>query len=218
MLYSNTRKLILSGWLKAHNNHAYCTSLKLQKFLFFYEAFSKAENDSPDFDHLRGYKRGPVFSNVWGDYTKDRCEFDMTVDEAYTKTPQLVNEERAKKVAFIVDSLSENELSELTHKFNIWAIQAERILSGEQQVDLSEQDFGSHDISFVEVLDRMYSLPMVNDSAIISIENKYFVFTKSDSKKLTEQHYDTLSILADDEELHNPVFVTLDSEGRLLVD
>ena len=69
MIYSNERKLYLSGWLKNNDNTSYETPLKLQKFLLFYEAFTKVSGETPDFSHLRGYKKGPVFSNVWGDYT-----------------------------------------------------------------------------------------------------------------------------------------------------
>ncbi len=47
------------------------------KFLLFYEAFAKTFGEQPDFSHLRGYKKGPVFSNVWGDYTKERASFDV---------------------------------------------------------------------------------------------------------------------------------------------
>ena len=43
----------------------------------FYENFAKTFGEQPDFSHLRGYKKGPVFSNVWGDYTKERASFDV---------------------------------------------------------------------------------------------------------------------------------------------
>lgn len=68
MIYSNERKLCLSGWLMEHHEIEYNTPLKLQKFLLFYEAFTKVSGETPDFSHLRGYKKGPVFSNVWGKY------------------------------------------------------------------------------------------------------------------------------------------------------
>lgn len=42
-IYSNNRKLFLSGWLKANCPAAYSDSLKFQKFLFPYESFSKAD-------------------------------------------------------------------------------------------------------------------------------------------------------------------------------
>lgn len=53
MLYSNKRKLSLSGWLQANYMPAYRSPLRLQKFLFMYEAFSKAEGDESDFSRLK---------------------------------------------------------------------------------------------------------------------------------------------------------------------
>lgn len=41
MIYSNERKLLLSGWLQENNKESYNTPLKLQKSLLLYEAFAK---------------------------------------------------------------------------------------------------------------------------------------------------------------------------------
>lgn len=79
MIISNNRKQYLSGWLKNNYYSAYETPIKLQKFLFFYESFSKVRDQIVDFSYLKGYKKGPVFSQVWGDYTKERDEFDQCI-------------------------------------------------------------------------------------------------------------------------------------------
>ena len=50
------------------------------------------------------------------------------------------------------------------------------------------------------------------------LDKNYFVFTKTDAQHLTEEHFDILLALAENEELHNPVFVDIDDEGRLIVD
>ena len=76
MVNSNARKLCLSGWLMNNGFHEYNSPLKLQKFLLFYESFTKIEGEKADFSSLKGYKCGPVFSNVWEDYTKERASFD----------------------------------------------------------------------------------------------------------------------------------------------
>ena len=52
----------------------------------------------------------------------------------------------------------------------------------------------------------------------MKVDKNYFVFSKTDSKKLTEEHFDALMTLAKQEDLHNPVYVDVDEEGRLLVD
>ncbi len=55
MIYSNNRKLSLSGWLKQNYENEYNMPLKLQKFLLFYESFSKVEGEETDFGHLKGF-------------------------------------------------------------------------------------------------------------------------------------------------------------------
>lgn len=218
MIYANERKLCLSGWLFQNSRKEYDTPLKLQKFLLLYESFSKVFGEKPDFGHLRGYKRGPVFSNVWGDYTKERAAFNKAAEESYFSGRVAINEDRAKKSAFIVSVLSENELSELTHAMNLWKSKEERIMSGEYQVDLDERDFNASDTEMILALDRMYPIELVTNAEVISIDNHYFVFKKSDAQKLTEQHFDILSGLAESEQLFNPVYVDIDEGGRLIID
>lgn len=218
MINSNKRKLFLSGWLKNNNNTSYETPLKLQKFLLFYEALTKVSGETPDFSHLRGYKKGPVFSNVWGDYTKERANFNIEAQDAYEKNVEAINVKRAEKCAFIVGTMTEKELSDLTHQMNLWKSKENRIMSGEYQVDLDESDFNYNDEKLIDALDAMYSTNMVENSTIINLDKKYFVFSKSDSELLTEKHFDMMLTLAENEELHNPVFVDIDEEGRLLID
>lgn len=218
MVYSNSRKLLLSGWLKENGNTEYNSPLKLQKFLLFYELFTKVKGDTADFSHLRGYKRGPVFSNVWGDYTHERLAFDDAVQKEYSVSHEQIDVERAKMSHFIVSILSENELSELTHKLNLWKSKESLIMQGNYQVDLSENDFSDDDAKLMKLLEQMYPVSLIDNSHIVEIDNHYFVFSKQDAGRLTEQHFDTLSALSDNEQLTNPVYVELDEEGRLIVD
>lgn len=218
MIYSNKRKLILSGWLQENNILAYCTPLRLQKYLFLYESLCKVSNEPYDFDNLKGYKCGPVFSTVWEDYIRNRVEFNKSSLMEYKRHTEQVNIRLAQKAAFIVSSLSDKELSQLVHKYNIWNVKSDRIMAGEQQVELNETDFSQEDYKITHMLENMYPDSLVEDSAIIHIDNKYFVFSKKDIKKLTEQQADTLSALVEEAELQNPIFVTIDESGRLNVD
>lgn len=218
MIYSNARKLALSGWLRENGRAEYNSALKLQKFLLFYEAFTKVDGESADFDHLKGYQRGPVFSTVWGDYTHERYAFDEAAEKAYASHADMVTLSRAEKCKFLVSILSEKELSELTHRMNLWSSKESRIMRGEYQVELCESDFNDHDFHFIQLLDQMYPLSVIEQSTIIEIDNHYFLFNKRDASKLTEQHFDVLSAVAEQEELINPVYVDLDEEGRLVID
>lgn len=218
MVYSNSRKLNLSGWLKANSLKEYCAPLKLQKFLFLYEASAKADNLPADFSHLRGYQRGPVFSNVWGDYTKDRAGFDAAASREFLSSREPIDYERAKKAAFLVRTLSEAELSDLTHHMNIWQSKKDRIMRGELQVTLEEEDFNEPDRLFIRSLMNLYPSSLADNSSIIELNNKFFVFNQSDASKLTEQQYDVLAMLSEEAELINPVFVTIGEGGCLIVD
>lgn len=218
MLYSNARKLSLSGWLQKNNAALYSSPLKLQKFLFFYEAFSKVDGEQADFQKLKGYKRGSVFSSVWGDYTKDREEFDAKALESYNSGNSEINKRRAERANFVVSVLSERELSDLTHEFEIWKSKESQIMSGQAQVELHEADFSDDDYAMTKVLEEMYPDEMIRDSKIVSVGDTFFVFSKEDAKRLTEQHLDTLSALAETADLHNPVFVEIDEMGGLCVD
>ncbi|MCI9257862.1 hypothetical protein [Acutalibacter sp.] len=218
MLWSNERKLALSGWLNENHRSSYSSSLKLQKFLFFYECFSKVDGEEHDFSNLKGYKNGPVFSRVYGDYTKDRSEFNHEVVRAYHEQQHAVSEVRAAQCAFLVGTLSESELSSLTHEFNIWSAKKERILSGEYQVSLDESDFGTEDAGIVRQLQSAFPYDMIKNSSIIAVDGKYFVLSNDDAEKLTPTHEDTISALALNAELHNPIYLELDEDGRLLVD
>lgn len=218
MIYSNERKLCLSGWLKENSEISYNTPLKLQKFLLLYEAFAKASGEQPDFSHLRGYKKGPVFSNVWGDYTKERTAFNEAAIKTYKAKKDDINIDRAKKCAFVVNIMTETELSQLTHKMNLWKSKEQRIMGGEYNVDLTERDFNKDDEILIHLLDEMYPINMIDNSVIINLDKNYFVFSADDSQMLTEEHFDILMTLAEQENLHNPVYVDIDMEGRLLID
>lgn len=114
--------------------------------------------------------------------------------------------------------LSEAELSELTHTMNLWKSKEERILQGEYQVDLDEKDFDEKDAMMISMLDQIYPIDLIENSMIIEIDSHYFVFNINDCSRLTKQHFDILSSLAESSQLLNPVFVDMDVEGRLLID
>lgn len=221
MIYSNSRKLALSGWLRDHDFVSYATPLKLQKFLFFYESAAKVIGKDYDFSKLRGYKNGPVFSQVWGDYTKERTSFDLEADNEYRSFgSKYIDYSLASKIAFFIKTCTEDELSGITHSMNIWNCKRDRIQAGEYQVDLDEDDFSNDDASLIKNILTTYSEDTIKNSSVIQIKNKIFLLSKKDSQELTPIQMDTLHSLADEESLENPVYISIDNEnnGRLLVD
>lgn len=221
MINSEERKLVLSGWLKNNDITSYNISLKLQKFIFFYECACKIQNKEYSFRNLKGYKNGPVFSAVWGDYTKDREEFNKAADEQYQKSgKKLIDYETVKKIDFFIKTCNEEELSGITHTMNIWKSKEDRILSNEPQVPLDDDDFDSNDEDLIKNILSIYPLEMINKSEIVPISDTIFILSKEDLSNLTPAQMDTLQELANKESLENPVYVSIDPEkkGRLLID
>lgn len=217
MINSDDRKLELSGWLMENDEDSYNDPLKLQKFLFFYESFSKANGKPADFDYLRGYKNGPVFSSVYGDYTKERNEFDQRARECYLAVHS-IDDRYAVRSDFVVKILSDEDLSDLTHQMNIWSAKADKIFAGHKQVSLDESDFNQDDVSLMHLLESMYPDELIANSCVMRIRDHYFVFSEDDYKRLTDEHRKALFTIARHEELHNPVYVEIDEEGSLLID
>ena len=120
MMFSDDRKYTLSGWLQVHERKVYDRPYQLQIFLILYEYFSEIENDESDLNFLIGVKKGPVFGAVWTDYGKICDRFHSSSKYSYEKKVINVNENRAKRCAFIVQTLTEEEWSSLMKKLNIW--------------------------------------------------------------------------------------------------
>ncbi|QRN65358.1 hypothetical protein [Mycoplasma phage MGyu-2021a] len=76
MIYPNKRRLDLIEWLKKNNNILCEDHLKLQKFLFFYECFTKISGETADFSHLKGDLSGPLFVDVKNYYVKNKKIFN----------------------------------------------------------------------------------------------------------------------------------------------
>lgn len=215
---SSDRKLYLSGWLQNNCKAEYENPLKLQKFLVLYELSSKTENDSYELTNLKGYKNGPLFSKVYGDYTYRRSEFDKASDDTYRQDKVHLDEERIKKCAFLTHILTEKELSDFTHKMNIWACKKNQILKeNKSQVDLFESDFTSDDANLLKQLLNVASVQNRN-SHVLKIGQKSYLLSNEDYKKLSPEHLDALYDISDDDTIYNPVYVEIDEEGCLVID
>lgn len=155
MVDSTVRRSCLSGWLKSHSPESYSSPLKLQKFLFLYESFSRVYSGSSDFSHLRGYRIGPVFSDIWTDYFYDRDELDKRVEEAYLLYGGQIDETIAAMSDIIVKGVSDRELISITVSMNIWKSGESLIRKGYPAL-LDPSCFDEGDIKTVEMLNDTY--------------------------------------------------------------
>ena len=63
-----------------------------------------------------------------------------------------------------------------------------------------------------------YPSELVENSKIIAVKEKKFVVSKVDYDQIIQNHMEKLEKLAKKPKLHNPVFVKLDDEGKLVVE
>ncbi len=214
MAYSSERKQALVGWFV--NNTGFVTNVQLQKFLFFYELFSKIDGDSYELVGLKGYKNGPVFSTVfsdikYGENFKDNC------GKQFQSRSYLVNESRAKLADFLVKCLG-NKLSEFTHQMNIWAVKRTNIESGEYQVPLSEDDFTENDADTLRTIEKAYPESYIDAVETYSTNGKTFIYFKADKSRLSDKVYDVLNEVSLDPDFDSPVYISFSETGELLLD
>ena len=217
-MYSSIRKRALSGWLKKYHEKEFFLPLKLQKFLFFYEALSKIEKDVVEFNKLKGYINGPVFSDVYGDYFHRRDDFINEVENDYNDNIKSVNNARAKFAGFLVSILNEDELSNFTHEFNIWKAKENDIKSGVRDVSLYEKDFNEKDAELLTSMKNMYPIDYIDSVKVIEISGKSFILNKEDIPKLTDELEYVFISLANESSLQNPVYISISDDGAVLVD
>ena len=219
MMFSDDRKYTLSGWLQVHERDLYNRRYQLQIFLILYEFFSEIENDESDLNFLIGVKKGPVFGAVWTDYGKVGDRFHISSKYSYEKRVINVNENRAKRCAFIVQTLTEEEWSSFMKKLNLWKAKESEIFKHERKMaELDWDDFNDADINLITMLANLYPSELVENSKIIAVKEKKFVVSKVDYNKIIQNHMARLEKLAKKPKLHNPVFVKLDDEGKLVVE
>lgn len=113
--------------------------------------------------------------------------------------------------------MGEKELSNLTHIFDMWNSKKERIDAGEVQIPIIESDITEKDIALFNQIIPEY--PIKNPGYhVIVMNNKRFVTSDEDYKRLSEVHYNTLEKLSNEDNLFNPIYISIEEDGGLLVD
>ena len=219
MMFSDDRKFTLSGWLQVHERKVYDSPYQLQIFLLLYEFISKIENDEWDLRHLFGLEKVPVYGAVLMDYSKICDRFHRYSKSTYEEKIIEVNDDRARRCAFIVQTRTEEEWSSFTKRLNIWKAKESEIFKHERKMaELHWDDFNDADINLITMLANQYPSELVENSKIISVKEKKFVVSKIDHENIIQNHMERLEKLAKKPKLYNPVFVKLDDEGKLVVE
>ncbi|MDC4181934.1 type II toxin-antitoxin system antitoxin SocA domain-containing protein [Mycoplasma bradburyae] len=224
---TNDWQKALSAWWLKRNKYS---SLKLNKFLFLYEATINSLGEKTNFSNLLGFKNGPVYEYIWNESQDVRKkiarikDFQNDCENVYNNHINDVNEEVAERISFIVESLTENELSEITHEFNIWKNKEKEILNN-PFLKLSKNDFNDNDKKLIKELYDLYPLELVKKSMIINFNKSefYFIFPRDKYIEMFisgELHdfENKLKEIKYNKKVHNPIFVDIDEEGDIIFD
>lgn len=208
------RKLNLLKWLENNiSDNVRITNLQKQKFLFFYEMFQIIDDLDYNIDYLKAYKNGPVFSNIYGFQRYDNNTLSRMINSVNNCE---INTYNAKSSLYIVLTMTDKELSDCTHKLELWNSKKELIDSGAKQIPITIDDITNNDKLILKKL-KDHTLD-ISDFKILTILDKIFLFNLEDYEKLDSNYDEILELLSRDNELINPVFVNIDSKGVLLVD
>jgi len=163
-------KLDKIAWLNKQEEIAKFSKLQLQKFLYFYEMFQYVDGNDYDFSSLKAYKNGPVFSNFYGDITYREEEISDYLRSA--KEDNTTNELNARTSKFLIETMTDSELSDLTHEFDMWKVHKDKISANVQQIPMSEEDITDDDIDLIEFIRSSepafkYEVLMVGDKRFV---------------------------------------------------
>lgn len=216
MISTDQRRLTILAWLKDKGPTEFNNHTKMQSFLFFYEVFAKINDYTYSIDLLTRYKKTIIFQDVYNDYTYKKDEFNAAIDgivlEEYSKDVIGVFAEVA---LFYVQALNEDDLHDFIHGY-LLDIKVESLDPEFPLVTISVLD---EDTLFrIKELYTGHPLSLIRDCRIITIEDMNFVFVSKDFNRLTEEHMSTLHELLHVESLYNPVYVSIEPDGVLLVD
>ena len=215
MLFTSEERLKRLAWMRNQSEETFGSKLRQQKFLFFYEMFSKINNRDNHLEYLKAYPNGPVFSEVYGDSTYRNTEFTEKIKSFVDFSD--IDENISNAALYLVKTFTEREISDLTHNLDLWSCKAKRILNGEKGIGIYDSDITEKDVAcFNELYDEYLNLSL-QDVEIIELFNKIFIISKENAKKLTYEHQEVIELLSRDQDLENPVYLDIE-EGVLLID
>lgn len=201
---NNQELLQLCKLLKYKYYNVYNSSIKLQTFLFLYEFINHIEESNYIFKFL----------NIWKNYNYNRKVFDNKID-SIDEDSITIDKEKIEITYFIVSSHTENELSELTHSYNFWSEKAKYIKDKYNDLML-EEDFSEEDKNHIKTMYEVYNIDYVREHKILPINNKRFILNNNDYKLLIEKQKEVLNILSNEDELINPVYISISDRGEIL--
>lgn len=93
-----------------------------------------------------------------------------------------------------------------------------KVLSEKDCEDLLAKIKCEHNSHIFQELQLMFPKEIISNAYILPIKDNYFVFSKADKDRITENHMAILRQLASREKLYNPLYVEIENDGNLVVE
>lgn len=192
--------------------------LRQHKFLFFYNVFAKLEGKQYSLDNLKAFADGPVFNDIYFENAKfDRNLTDITIPSEFLLSN--IDLEILELTNLLVASLTDTEISNLTHTFDCWKenwhVDDKGRVDLSMSNDISEDNFSDRDNKFIIDLNG-YIRDLSKSRKLYKSKNNVLAIAKKSYEKLVNEYKDDLDLI---QEGYNPVFVELDEQtGKILYD
>lgn len=185
-------------WLHSHQEET--SGIKQQKFLLFYNLFAFTHKKSYNFNSLKAWTNGPVYTQV-----HSAVKHHYTYQELFQHCQEgdNVNEEIAHVTKFIIELLTDEEISEVTHQFDFWKNVIER---EENTIDV--KDISTDDIKKIDKIFKQYTLEFIVSHKIIVTDKAKIIVHIDDYEFIKNKMYNKLSEI----ESKKPVKIELDTD------
>lgn len=164
------------------------SGIKQQKFLLLYNLFKEIKYKKGNFTSLQAWDNGPVYTQVYS-----AIKYHYTYKELLDtiKIPYTIDEKLAYVSKFIVEILSDEEVSELTHEFNFWKKSVDSL---NQAIEI--KNISISDLKKIDNILNLYNLDFILEHKVIRINSKIFLVKYQDYALLIDRYINQLNNLA----------------------
>lgn len=198
---------------------SYLTGLKKQKFLFFYNLFAYISDKTYTFEKLKAYKNGPIYQDIFTYAKSEEHEYHgnyITKLTRFQDYSHVINEKIAKISFYLVNSMTNDQVSEITHHFDFWISS----FNNSQDKNIYLDNISQKDYDFGKWLLEFWT-SMIDEHNfykgafnIFYLSNDLYVKPNINNTELTEQ----VKQITKEKFDYNPVVISLDSKGEIIVD
>ncbi|MFV0288300.1 MAG: hypothetical protein ACK5HR_02435 [Mycoplasmatales bacterium] len=176
------------------------SGIKQQKFLLFYNLFLKAKFQKANFIGLCAWNNGPVYTQFHA-----AVKHYYTIEEIISsiKTPTTLDESLAKIAKFVIELLTDEEVSELTHKFDFWQI----IDNNYENNEINLEKLSKNDERQIKKILQAYNIEFINQHKVYKTGKATFLINKNEYEFVLKNFSQKLAKIKNDK----PIKIELNS-------